>query len=150
MRFVNRMRTIPALALGLALAQAASGTTDYDVTIDPVDFDRWMYPFNGTPGSRNAASTFSAIGSWPTDNLDNKDATMIIAVDTAAAGIPTGQHYRYVTVRIRKRDRFGIHLKRSCGPRPQMFSLTFRPNTRRTSCFLTCPLYLSATKHARC
>ncbi|MEM7410324.1 MAG: PEP-CTERM sorting domain-containing protein [Myxococcota bacterium] len=86
------------LALVLALAAPAHAQL-FDVTIDPVDFDRWMYPFNGTPGVRNAASTFIALDPC----FDNKDGQFVIAVDTAAAGIPTGQglsNYSFITIRV--------------------------------------------------
>jgi hypothetical protein len=90
--------------LAAAVAAVAAGpaaATQHSVLIDPVDFDRWMYPFNGTPGTRNLASTFEAIDSAP--DFDNRDATMIIAVDTEAAGIPTGEgpaSYTAIAVRV--------------------------------------------------
>ena len=92
-----KLRTLLFAAL-LAAAAPASAQL-YEVTRDPVDFDRWMYPFNGTPGTRNLASTFNAIASAP--DFDNKDATLIVAVNTVAAGIPAGQGITsYFPVRI--------------------------------------------------
>lgn len=87
-------------ALGCALAAPVAAQT-HSVTIDPVELDRWMYPFNGTPGTRNLAPTFGAVGSAP--DFDNKDGQLVVAADTAAAGIPTGQgpsSYTNVTVRV--------------------------------------------------
>jgi hypothetical protein len=97
---VKSLHAFLSAALAATVAGPAAATT-YSVLIDPVDFDRWMYPFNGTPGARNLASTFEAIDSAP--DFDNKDATMIVAVDTAAAGIPAGQgpaNYTGITVRV--------------------------------------------------
>lgn len=49
--------------------------------------DRWMYPFNMTPGTRGAASTFGAIGEA---NFDDRDAQVFLRFDTTgvvAAGL---------------------------------------------------------------
>jgi hypothetical protein len=95
---------LPILAFAAVVAAAApAAATFHDVTISPIPFDRWMYPFNGTPATRNLASTFSAVYADP-DSFDNKDATLILAVNTVAAGIPAGQgaaNYLPVAVRVR-------------------------------------------------
>jgi hypothetical protein len=95
-----KFRTL-VIAMLLAAATPA-GATWHEALIDPVEFDRWMYPFNGTPGTRNLASTFGAVYATP-DSFDNKDATLIVAVNTAAAGIPAGQgtsSYHAISVRV--------------------------------------------------
>jgi len=95
---------LPILAFAAVVAAAApAAATFHDITISPIPFDRWMYPFNGTPATRNLASTFSAVYADP-DSFDNKDATLILAVNTVAAGIPAGQgaaNYLPVAVRVR-------------------------------------------------
>ena len=86
-------RTLLGAGLGLLLGLSASAQP-FDVTIDPVDFDRWMYPFNGTPGTRNAAPTFGAVAE---PDFDNKDGQLVIAVDTAAGGSPPARALRSTT-----------------------------------------------------
>ena len=54
------------------------------VTVD-VGFDRWMYPFNVTAGSRTSGSTFGALGN---PSFDDRDAQVIIGFDTLVAGVP--------------------------------------------------------------
>ena len=95
---------LPCLAfLAVVAAAAPAAASFHNVLIDPIPFDRWMYGFNGTPGTRNLASTFGAIYADP-DSFDNRDAAFILAVDTVAAGIPAGQgasNYLPVAVRVR-------------------------------------------------
>lgn len=83
---MKRMLLMSAI---VAAATPAAAQVLHDVIVDPVGFDRWMYPFNGTPATRNLASTFGAAESAP--DFDNKDGQMIIAANTVAAGIPAGQ-----------------------------------------------------------
>ncbi|MGH0028743.1 MAG: MYXO-CTERM sorting domain-containing protein [Myxococcota bacterium] len=90
-----------ALAILAAPLSATASQAIHSITVDPVDFDRWMYPLNGTPGLRNVASTFNAVGSAP--DFDNKDGQVIVAVDTEAAGIPAGEgpsNYTDISVRL--------------------------------------------------
>lgn len=50
--------------------------------------DRWMYSFNGTPGKRTTASTFSNL---PEDGgVDDRLGQFLIKFDTVAAGVPAG------------------------------------------------------------
>lgn len=70
-----------AATLGLGPAAPSRATV---FTIDPVDFDRWVYPFNGSPGIRSQAPLFGAVGN---PDFDDKDGQAVVAVDTANAGI---------------------------------------------------------------
>jgi hypothetical protein len=92
-----------SLVFAVIVAAAAPASASFhDVVINPIPFDRWMYPFNGTPGFRNLAPTFGAVASTP-DSFDNRDATFVLAVDTVAAGIPAGQgvsNYHPVALRV--------------------------------------------------
>ena len=64
------------------------------VAINSADFDRWNYAFNGTPGFRGAAPTFSAVGAGAFDNFDGQ---FLLGFDTAAAGVPAlGPNEKYV------------------------------------------------------
>lgn len=66
----------------------AAGGEDFSILIKQPSADRWMYPANGTPGTRAQASTFSAL---PNDTeTDNRFGQFIFRFDTAAAGIPAG------------------------------------------------------------
>jgi len=49
-------------------------------------FDRWMYPFNATPGTRANAPTFRALGS---PGFDERDATFYVGYDTSTL-VPLG------------------------------------------------------------
>lgn len=50
--------------------------------------DRWMYSFNGTPGTRTIASTFSALPQ--SAGVDDRFGQFLLKFDTLAAGIPAG------------------------------------------------------------
>lgn len=76
-----------------------SGTTRAESFSGVADFDRWMYAFNGSPGSRVTAPTFGAIGSPAFDNLDGQ---FVLGFDTTrldsegAEGVPPGKSlYQY-------------------------------------------------------
>lgn len=65
-------------------ASAAAGTPQH--ILEPSQ-DRWMYPANGTPGTRAQASTFSALPGAA--DLDDRWAFFLFAFDTGTA-VPAG------------------------------------------------------------
>ncbi|MEO0965117.1 MAG: PEP-CTERM sorting domain-containing protein [Planctomycetota bacterium] len=67
-----------SLAVGVTLSGAATATT---IQKNAPDFDRWNYPFNFTPGTRTAASTFGAVGIPNT--FDDRDAQFIVGFNVA-------------------------------------------------------------------
>jgi hypothetical protein len=97
----TRVRRLSSLLAPAAFAAlAAAGAEAQPVAIDPVEFDRWMYPFNGTPGIRPSAPVFGAVG---TAGFDNRDGQLLIAGNTVAAGIPSGlgaANYEILSVRV--------------------------------------------------
>lgn len=56
----------------MLLTALALATTANPITLTQPDFDRWMYPYNATPGFRSAAPTFSAYGAGPFDDRDGQ------------------------------------------------------------------------------
>jgi hypothetical protein len=91
---LNRL-LIMTWALTSALAAASAAARDV-----PVDFDRWMYPFNASPGARTSGSTFGAVQNPAFDDLD---AQILIGFDATAAGIPEGAgagNYRIAAARV--------------------------------------------------
>ncbi|MBX3414394.1 MAG: PEP-CTERM sorting domain-containing protein [Pirellulales bacterium] len=95
--------TLAVLILVVALGALRSASAD-SITINESNstlFDRWMYPFNGTPGERFLAPVFGAIGSYP--DFDNRDGQLIIGFDTSSF-VPTGQplsSYNIASVKVR-------------------------------------------------
>ena len=65
-------------------AMLLAQTVDFS---SPVLSDRWMYPFNATPGDRITGSLFGIYGST---DFDERDAQIYLAFDLSAAGIPEG------------------------------------------------------------
>lgn len=62
--------------------------------------DRWMYPFNGTPGTELASPTLGAVGFT---GFDDRDSQFILGFDTADQ-VPAGlgaSAYRVTSARIR-------------------------------------------------
>lgn len=84
-------RTRPILALAAALSAAAArgvAAETFDAAFPVPALDRWMYPFNFSPGTRPSISTF---GSTPgAAEFDSRDGQMLVAFDTAAQ-VPTGR-----------------------------------------------------------
>lgn len=82
----------------VALTGSASAQL-LDASWDTPTGDRWMYPFNGTPGSRFTANTFGA----PTiEGFDDRDAQFVLMFDTEGE-VPAGQgldDYRVVSARV--------------------------------------------------
>ncbi len=87
------MQIRPTIALAAAACTAwllapacAAGTINANFPAPALD--RWMYPFNSTPGTRPVISTF---GSTPgATDFDSRDGQMLVRFDTAAQ-VPTGQ-----------------------------------------------------------
>lgn len=81
------MDTRPLACLAsLALSSIASAQT-IELTLDAPSLDRWMYPFNGMPGTRPSASLFGFTAEG--DDFDNRDGQMLIGFQTTPA-IPSG------------------------------------------------------------
>jgi len=82
------MRTI-VIAGGLLAASVCARAEAQPFIVDFAQptLDRWMYPFNFTPGTRSSMSTFAALGS---PDFDNRDGQVLIGFDTIGL-IPTGE-----------------------------------------------------------
>jgi len=61
-------------------------------TIEQPSADRWMYPFNATPGTRPAASVFGAVGAAGFDDRDGQFLVRFDTTSTVAAGLGA-DHY---------------------------------------------------------
>lgn len=77
----------PAILL-LSTASQALPSQIMEVNLDEPDYDRWVYPFNGSPGSRSVAATFSAYGD-EYDYFDDRDGEVLLGFHTDAF-IPVG------------------------------------------------------------
>jgi hypothetical protein len=80
------MRRLSAL-LTIACA-TASHAERYDAMFDQPQLDRWMYPFNSTPGTRSTFSVFGSDREVPTQ-FDARDGQILMAFDTAVT-VPSG------------------------------------------------------------
>jgi hypothetical protein len=77
------MRISALVAAGAVSASAAlGGTTTVSLTREVPDLDRWNYPFNATPGVRDATNTFGALG---VPFLDNHDAQTLLGFETGVS-----------------------------------------------------------------
>ena len=70
--------------ISLLLPALVAQTISFDL---PVSADRWMYPFNATPGDRVAGSLFGIFGN---SSFDERDAQIFLAFDLTEAGLPSG------------------------------------------------------------
>jgi hypothetical protein len=82
------VRPLQTILLALAAACPAAAADTITAVFPAPALDRWMYPFNSSPGTRPSISTF---GSTPggTD-FDSRDGQMLVRFDTAGQ-VPTGQ-----------------------------------------------------------
>ena len=71
------------MAGGLAYANEFSGCIETQA-------DRWMYPFNATPGTRPGGSVFGYLPYPAETSFDNRDGQMIVAFDTTGL-VPAGE-----------------------------------------------------------
>lgn len=75
----QRYLSIALLACSWILISALPAVAD---TIQlPIAFDRWMYPFNSTPGTRVSGSVFGAVDEV---DFDDRDAQVLLGFDTSA------------------------------------------------------------------
>jgi len=87
----------------VALLGALPSASAESITINESNssvFDRWMYPFNGTPGDRFTAPVFGAIGET---DFDDRDGQLIVGFNTSSF-VPTGQapsSYNIASVKVR-------------------------------------------------
>ncbi len=78
-----------ALHIFLVVAFAAHTFADsFDVLFDQPQLDRWMYPFNSTPGTRATMSVFGSDREVPSQ-FDARDGQILLAFETDLA-IPRG------------------------------------------------------------
>lgn len=94
-RFALRSAFLASLAASALAASAGAASTVNAVFAMPA-LDRWMYPFNSTPGTRPIISTFGSTPGAP--EFDSRDGQMLVGFDTAAA-IPVGQGANYAITR---------------------------------------------------
>lgn len=96
------MRThhaLPAL-LALGVVNIGASAQVIEASFDEPTGDRWMYPFNGTPGTRLFASTFSAAEAGP--GFDDRDAQFVLLFDTSGQITPglDASEYRIISARV--------------------------------------------------
>ena len=73
-----RAITTPAFLLTLACASTANAQV-LEVDYSAPTLDRWMYPFNGSPGTRFSASSFGAV---ELEGFDDHDAQLMLGFIT--------------------------------------------------------------------
>ncbi|MEM7230132.1 MAG: hypothetical protein AAF432_15100 [Planctomycetota bacterium] len=76
-----------------AFAGSLNAGAPTNVTYDEPTFDRWMYPFNGTPGTRAFMPTFGALGFGGA--FDERDGQVLLGFDTSEDIMSGLQKNRY-------------------------------------------------------
>ena len=99
------------VVFGLLLGPVACGAEEFEFAFDDLPasmyLDRWMYPFNVSPGTRIQAPTFGAVGS---EGFDERDGQLVLAVNTAEFGIEPGlqpSQYRINSATLTLTETFG-------------------------------------------
>jgi hypothetical protein len=80
-------------ACGALSVGGAAGADDLSAFFPAPSLDRWMYPFNMTPGTRPTISTFGSTPGAP--EFDSRDGQMLVAFATGAQvppGLGAGQY----------------------------------------------------------
>ena len=85
-------RRVLILAL---LAASPAVAESFDVLFDQPSIDRWMYPFNASPGTRSTFSVFGSDREVPTQ-FDARDGQVLLAFDTDLVIPPGGTTAGYV------------------------------------------------------
>ena len=83
---MNSITTKALLTFFFCSFQQAVAET-YSASFLKPDFDRWMYPYNVTPGSRQVGPTFSAIGEEEFDERDGQHLFSFISIDAIPSDI---------------------------------------------------------------
>lgn len=88
---------ISAAVAAIGAERFAAANTIQASFLAPV-LDRWMYPFNSTPGSRAVISTFGSTPGAP--EFDSRDGQMLVAFATGSQ-VPIGQGSALTVTRAR-------------------------------------------------
>jgi hypothetical protein len=92
-----RFHRLAFLFFALLIAASTEAATNVVVDGAVVDMDRWMYPFNATPGTRPSASVFGTTGEE--SGVDSRHAQFLVGWNTSNS-VPTGRGTaRYVVKR---------------------------------------------------
>lgn len=100
---------VGVVSLILSLGETASAQP-FRLAPDRPDLDRWMYPFNSTPGTRPVAAVFSTFGDE--SGVDTRHGQFILAWNTGPsipAGLPADRYLirsARVTVTVTRGDVF--------------------------------------------
>jgi hypothetical protein len=95
------MRTNTLVAsMGVAAAAGWAAAGPVQVNYQRPTLDRWMYPFNSTPGSRPEASTFASLN---LAGFDDRDAEFLVGFDTGPDVTPGQGPASYVVISARVR-----------------------------------------------
>lgn len=78
-----------ALAVSAIAGVPFAAAEDFSGTVG-TEADRWMYPFNATPGTRPGGSIFGTVSVPANPDFDNRDAQIVVAFDTTSI-VPPGQ-----------------------------------------------------------
>jgi len=74
------MQSSTQIILILIASASPAFAENFDVQFDQPVMDRWMYPFNSTPGTRSVMSTFGSDRETPTQ-FDARDGQILVAFD---------------------------------------------------------------------
>src|SRR6187551_2807641 len=74
------MNSLNLIAAALAALAGTAAASPIDADFGAPTLDRWMYPFNMSPGSELTAHTFGALG---IEGFDDRDSQFIVGFDTA-------------------------------------------------------------------
>lgn len=83
-------------ALAVVFALNSTLVASELVTVD-VGFDRWMYPFNTTPGSRATGSLFGAVG---IEGRDDREAQILLGFDISSVVVPADHELTALSVHL--------------------------------------------------
>ena len=93
-----KIRMVATACVGFAAGGAGAGPVT--TVFSQPTLDRWMYPFNGTPGTRPEASVF---GSVLYSGFDDRDAEFLVGFDTTSVAAPGQGAGNYVISALRIR-----------------------------------------------
>jgi hypothetical protein len=97
---MSKAQSILIPALSILICSTASNAQVVEAQYSEPTLDRWMYPFNGSPGSRFEMTTFGAVDN---EGFDDHDAQVMLGFDTSSefmSGLGADQ-YRILEITVK-------------------------------------------------